>query len=132
MTDRPQTTPIRHATDEELRAQRRSWVASEAAWGSDADEAAYRAAFDRGDKEEMVRLDAEGEARKQRVIARMPGDGSVTDRSALASRLRWRAGIAQRASKDSRTHGSDDMADALRREAADLIKAAEIIEGVRQ
>ena len=68
-SDRSNTTPIRNATEEELRAQRRSYVASEAAWGSDVDEAAYRAAHERGDKEEMVRLDAEAEKRRQRALA---------------------------------------------------------------
>jgi hypothetical protein len=63
--------PMRHATEEELRAQRRSYAATEAAWGSDADEAAYRAACNRGDKEEMARLEAEGEKRRQRAIEYM-------------------------------------------------------------
>lgn len=61
----------RGVTEEDLRAQRRSWVAGEAAMGNDADEAAYRAAYDRDDKEEMARLDAEGEKRRQRVLKRM-------------------------------------------------------------
>ncbi len=45
--------------------------AAEAAMGSDADEAAYRAAHARGDKDEMARLKAEGEKRRQRAIKRM-------------------------------------------------------------
>lgn len=61
----------RGITEEELRAQRLSHVASEAAWGSDADEAACRAAHHRGDKEEMARLDAEGEKRRRRALERM-------------------------------------------------------------
>jgi hypothetical protein len=59
---------IRCLTKEELRAQRRSWVAAESGFGSDADEAAYRAAYERGDTTEMARLDAEAEKRKQRAI----------------------------------------------------------------
>ena len=59
------------ATEEELRAQRRSWVSSEAAWGSDADEAAYRDAYDRGDTEEITRLDAAAEKRRQAALKRM-------------------------------------------------------------
>lgn len=61
----------RGVTEKELRAQRRSWVAGEAAMGGDADEAAYRAAHDRGDKEEMARLEGEGEKRRQRTLKRM-------------------------------------------------------------
>jgi len=55
-------------TEEELRIQRRNHVASEAAWGSDADEAAYRDALTRNDKEEIARLDKEAEHRRQRAI----------------------------------------------------------------
>lgn len=60
----------RPATAEELRQQRRSYVASEMAWGSDADEAAYRAALERGDKEKIAQLEAEAEERKQRALRR--------------------------------------------------------------
>ncbi len=56
----------------------------------------------------------------------------TTDRTALASRLRWRAGLARRAAKDSAMHGSDETSDALRREADDLVKAADIIGSVQQ
>jgi hypothetical protein len=58
----------RGVTEEELCAQRRSYVASEAALGSDADEAAYRAALERGDKDEIIRLDAEAEERCTRAL----------------------------------------------------------------
>lgn len=59
---------LRHATEEELQAQRRSWVAGEASWGSDKDEAEYRQAYERGDKETMKRLDKKGEKRRQRAL----------------------------------------------------------------
>lgn len=68
LADPTPSSPIRFATDAELRAQRRSYVAGEAALGSDADEAAYRSALDRGDKAEIARLDAEAEKRRQRAI----------------------------------------------------------------
>lgn len=61
----------RGVTEEELQAQRRHYVASEAAWGSDADEAAYRAAHGRGDMAEMARLNAEGKARQQWALKYM-------------------------------------------------------------
>ena len=57
--------PFRPATEEELRAQRRSWILGEASFGSDKDEALYRAALSRDDKAEMARLDAEAEKRRQ-------------------------------------------------------------------
>lgn len=58
-------------TAEQLRAQRRSFVAGEAAFGSDADEAAYAAAAVCGDVETLRRLDAEGEARRQQALANL-------------------------------------------------------------
>lgn len=58
-------------TPEERRAQRRSMVAAEAAFGSDADEAAYRDALARGDAAEAARLNAEAEARRQQALAIM-------------------------------------------------------------
>ena len=58
-------------TPDEMRAQRRSVVAAEMAMGSDADEAAYHLAWERGDEAEMARLQAEGEARRQRALATM-------------------------------------------------------------
>lgn len=48
---------------EELEAQRRSWVRGEAGLGSDADEAAHRAAYEAGDKKALQRLQIEAEAR---------------------------------------------------------------------
>jgi hypothetical protein len=87
MTDRPQTTtPL--ATNPELiallsrardvveamtpeqrgtmiAAQRRSYVIGEAGMGSDADEAAYRAALVAGDHSALVRLNAESMERMQ-------------------------------------------------------------------
>ena len=45
------------------KAQKRSFVIGDAGFGSDRDEAEYRAAFDAGDTEEMARLDAESEKR---------------------------------------------------------------------
>lgn len=48
---------LRDATKEELQAQHRSWVAGEATWGSDKDEAEYRQAYERGDIDTMKRLD---------------------------------------------------------------------------
>jgi len=45
------------------RAQSASWARSEAGFGSDADEAAYRDAFRRGDGEALARLNAESTAR---------------------------------------------------------------------
>lgn len=73
--DHPELTALlrnmRPATKAELRAQRRSWVAAEAAFGSDTDEAAYRAAVEHEDKAEIARLDAEAEARRQQALKRM-------------------------------------------------------------
>lgn len=48
---------------EELRAQRDSYVRAEMGFGSDADEAAYRAALFAGDKAELDRLEAASQAR---------------------------------------------------------------------
>ena len=58
----------RGVTEEELRAQRRSYVSGEAAMGGDADEAAYRSAIERGDKDEIARLDVEAEMHRQRAL----------------------------------------------------------------
>ena len=55
-------------TPEQIRAQRRSYVAAEAAFGSDADEAAYAAAALCGDVDTMRRMDAEAEARCQQAL----------------------------------------------------------------
>ncbi len=52
--------------------QRRSFVRAEIGFGSDADEAAYRAALARGDTEEMARLDAESKERIAAFVARFP------------------------------------------------------------
>ena len=60
----------------DLQVQRRSYVAAEAALGSDADEASYRDALARGDKAEIARLDAEAEARRQRAIDLMDKDNA--------------------------------------------------------
>ncbi len=54
-------------TEAELKAQRESFVRAEVGMGSDRDEAAFRAAMDRGDKAEMARLEAEGLARMDRL-----------------------------------------------------------------
>ncbi|WKV16974.1 hypothetical protein [Microcystis phage MJing1] len=56
-------------TPDEIRAQRRSYVAGEMAMGSDADEAAYRAALAAGDAAEVARLNAEAEARRRAALA---------------------------------------------------------------
>lgn len=40
------------------REQRRGYVVSEAGWGSDADEQAYRAAYRAGDTDDLARLQA--------------------------------------------------------------------------
>ena len=50
-------------------AQRRSFMRAEASFGSDADQAAYRAAVDHGDKAEIARLEAEASARVDAVNA---------------------------------------------------------------
>lgn len=62
-------------TEAELRAQRRSYVVGEAAMGSDADEAAYRAAVERGDQTAIANLDAEAEQRRARAEAYLAEDG---------------------------------------------------------
>ena len=49
------------------KAQRRSWLLAEAAFGSDADEAAYRRALEAGDTAEIERLDAEAQERVERA-----------------------------------------------------------------
>lgn len=46
------------------REQRRNYILSEMEWGDDEDEAAFRAAFERGDTAEMQRLEAEGKERR--------------------------------------------------------------------
>jgi hypothetical protein len=60
-------------TPQELRAmleqQARSVARAEAAFGSDADEAAYSAAYMAGDQAAIDRLNAEGEARVARLDA---------------------------------------------------------------
>ncbi len=55
-------------TNEELQEQHKNYVISEMTMGNDADEAAYRSALDRNDKEEIKRLDEEAEERRQRAI----------------------------------------------------------------
>lgn len=52
---------------EQARAARRGYVLAEAAMGSDADEAAWRAASNADDQATIDRLNAEGEARRQRA-----------------------------------------------------------------
>jgi len=64
-------TPQQRA--EMFHKQRRSYVVSEAGFGSDKDELAYRAAHARGDTAEMARLDAEGRER-------MRAAGEIFDR----------------------------------------------------
>lgn len=59
---------LRPATSEELRAQRRSYVAGEMALGNDKDEAEYRAALEQDKKEEIARLEALAETRRQRAL----------------------------------------------------------------
>lgn len=54
---------ITHRTPEQARAARRGYVLAEAALGGDADEAAWREAFNAGDQTALDRLNAEGEAR---------------------------------------------------------------------
>ena len=53
-------------TPEEIEAQRKSFARAEMGFGSDADEAAYRAALDANGTEELARLDAEAEERMKR------------------------------------------------------------------
>lgn len=62
-----QAAATRSATPAERAAQRRSWVASEIAMGSDSDEAAYREAFRRGDAHTMARLEREADCRRARA-----------------------------------------------------------------
>lgn len=50
-------------TEAELKAQRDSFVRAEVGFGSDADEAAYRAALVESDTETLARLSAEADAR---------------------------------------------------------------------
>lgn len=54
---------LRPATEEELRAQRESWVRGEAGIGDDAEEAAWRDATARGDQAELDRLEARAKRR---------------------------------------------------------------------
>lgn len=54
-------------TAEETAAQRASFVLAEVGFGTDADELAYRRAVEHGDGAEIARLDAEAEARMERV-----------------------------------------------------------------
>ncbi|MCU0909768.1 MAG: hypothetical protein MUE98_00040 [Rhodobacteraceae bacterium] len=56
-----------------IAAQKVNYAVSEAAWGSDADEAAYRAAYEAGDEAEMARLEAESQARMDASRKRMEG-----------------------------------------------------------
>lgn len=60
-------------TDAEIDAQRRSFILGEAAFGSDRDEAAYRAAHERGDAAELARLDDEAEKRVAAATAILDG-----------------------------------------------------------
>lgn len=57
-------------TVEEIAAQRQSYARAELGFGTDADEAAYRAAVARGDRHEVERLDREAEARMGSVPAK--------------------------------------------------------------
>ncbi len=66
-------TPVERA--EMARQQRRSWVLAEAAFGSDADEAAYRRALDSGDRIELERLDREADQRRERAAAYLDREG---------------------------------------------------------
>ena len=56
-------------TPAEIHAQRRAWVLAEAAFGSDADEAAYDAALVSGDQATLARLNAEAAARVRQAQA---------------------------------------------------------------
>lgn len=56
-----------------IAAQMRSYVLSEASFGSDADEAAYRVAVERNDLVAIARLDAEADARMRRARAALGG-----------------------------------------------------------
>lgn len=69
---------LRFATDEELQAQRRSWVAGEAVMGSDKDEAKYKQAYERGDIETIKRLDKEGEKRRQQALDYIDDNHSIS------------------------------------------------------
>ncbi len=60
-------------TKEEYEAQRRSFVVAEAGFGSDADEAAYRMAFDADDKAEIERLTFEADLRMAQAREYMDG-----------------------------------------------------------
>ena len=57
----------RSATPAERAAQRKGWVVSEIAMGSDSDEAAYREAFRNGDTHAMARLEREADCRRARA-----------------------------------------------------------------
>ena len=54
-------------TKAEYARQRRGWILAEAAMGSDADERAYRKALFTNDEEELARLKAEQEVRRERA-----------------------------------------------------------------
>lgn len=72
-------------------AQRHSVAIAEAGFGSDADEAAYRAAFEAGDAAEMNRLLAEGEERAHRAataILAWKGAARATELDQMAEVLR--------------------------------------------
>lgn len=56
-------------TPEEIAAQRTSFVRAEVGFGSDSDEAAYRAAVASGDRATVERLDREAELRMTRFQA---------------------------------------------------------------
>ena len=56
-------------TPAEHKAQLRSFILAEAAFGSDADEAEYNAAHARGDMERCAALEAEGLERRKRAAA---------------------------------------------------------------
>lgn len=59
-----------YMTDEEIEAQKLSYARAEAAFGSDAAEAAYRAAVMKGDKTEIKRLDDEAILRVANITKR--------------------------------------------------------------
>lgn len=60
-------------TPAEIEAQRRSFARAEAGFGSDADEAAYRAALVRGDEPELRRLRRQADERVRRAEEIMNG-----------------------------------------------------------
>lgn len=66
----------RPMTPEDIEAQRQSWVRGEMGMGSDADEAAYRAALEAGDTDTLNRLDLESEQR----VATIKSDKTITFR----------------------------------------------------